>query len=106
MNAITQNLTNNLTDYNGLLQTYMNLVGSVASVLGCFLFLYVQKAFDWSTKTMLQISTVFTLFMPVWGCISISSYVVGFRSVTELWIYQAWFGIFTAPFYAYSQTLM
>lgn len=55
---------------------------------------------------MLQISTVFTLLMPVWGCISINNYFVGFRTITELWVYQAWFGIFTAPFYAYSQTLM
>ncbi|KAI9318177.1 autophagy-related protein 22-like protein [Dichotomocladium elegans] len=105
-NQVLQVLTYQLTDYNGLLQTYMNLVNSGCSIIGCFAFLYFQKYFSLSTKTMLQISTAFTLAIPLWGCIGIASDTIGYHTLSELWIYQGWFGVFTAPFYAYSQTLM
>ncbi|KAI7872104.1 autophagy-related protein 22-like protein [Spinellus fusiger] len=104
--ALTQIISNKITNYDSLLQTYFNLINSVCSIIGCFLFLYLQKYFNWTTKRMLQISIVATLLVPLWGCIGIGSSTLGFRNVTEIWIYQAWFGIFTAPFYAYSQTLM
>ncbi|KAI9490486.1 autophagy-related protein 22-like protein [Zychaea mexicana] len=106
MNSVTQVLTVSLTNYDGLMQTYLSLVQAVCSIIGCFLFLHVQKRFHLSTKTMLQISTGFTAIMPIWCCIGIWSPTIGFRTQAELWIYNAWFGIFTAPFYAYSQTLM
>lgn len=105
-NQVTQVLTNILTNYDGLVQTYLNLVNSACSILGCLIFLYFQKRFYLSTRTMLQISTGLTLAIPVWGCIGLLSQTVGFRTLTELWIYNAWFGLFTAPFYAYSQTMM
>ncbi|KAI9033720.1 autophagy-related protein 22-like protein [Phycomyces nitens] len=104
--TLTQILSNRITNFDGVMQTYFNLVQSVCSIIGCFVFLYVQKYLGWSARTMLLISTGTTLLIPVWGCIGIASTVVGFRQVAELWVYQAWFGLFTAPFYAYSQTIM
>ncbi|KAG2216250.1 hypothetical protein INT45_010116 [Circinella minor] len=106
MNAVTQVLTYTITDYDGLMQTYLSLVQAVCSIIGCFLFLHVQKRFHLSTKTMLQISTGFSALMPIWCCVGIGSSTIGFRTEAGIWVYNAWFGIFTAPFYAYSQTLM
>ncbi|KAI9247462.1 autophagy-related protein 22-like protein [Phascolomyces articulosus] len=106
MNTVTSVLTYTMTDYDGLIQTYMSLVQAVCSIAGCFLFLHIQKRFHLSTKTMLQISTGFSALMPIWCCIGIASEKIGFRTLAEIWIYNVWFGLFTAPFYAYSQTLM
>ncbi|KAI8139146.1 autophagy-related protein 22-like protein [Fennellomyces sp. T-0311] len=106
MNSVVGVLTVNITNYDGLLQTYMNLINAACSIIGCFGFLYVQKHFQLSTKTMLQISTGFSAVAALWGCVGIGSNSFGYHTEIELWIYNAWFGLFTAPFYAYSQTLM
>lgn len=105
-NSVTTVLINAMTNFNGPLQTYMNLVNAACSIIGCLAFLGIQKWFRLSTKTMLQWSTGLTLAIPVWGCVGLITEKFGFHTVAEWWIYQAWFGLFCAPFYAYSQTMM
>ncbi|KAH8555581.1 autophagy-related protein 22-like protein [Umbelopsis sp. PMI_123] len=99
-------IQNQLVTFSGSLLTFFGLVQAIASIVGCLVFLYVQKYFNLKTKTMLQVSNVFTLLIPVWGCIGLGSQSIGFHDVREMWVYQVWFGIFTAPFYAYTQTVM
>ncbi|ORY98152.1 autophagy-related protein 22-like protein [Syncephalastrum racemosum] len=105
-NSVTTVLINAMTNFNGPLQTYMNLVNAACSIIGCLGFLGIQKWFRLSTKTMLQWSTGLTLAIPLWGCVGLITNKFGFRTVAEWWVYQAWFGLFCAPFYAYSQTMM
>ncbi|KAJ2961191.1 hypothetical protein NQZ79_g3494 [Umbelopsis isabellina] len=99
-------IQNNLVNFQGPLLTFFGLVQAIASIIGCLAFLYIQKYFKLQTKTMLQVSNVFTLMVPIWGCIGLGSQVIGFHDVREMWVYQVWFGLFTAPFYAYTQTVM
>jgi MFS-type transporter involved in bile tolerance (Atg22 family) len=99
-------IQNQLVNFSGPLLTFFGLVQAIASIIGCLAFLYVQKYFNLKTKTMLQVSNVFTLLIPIWGCIGLGTQTIGFHDVREMWVYQVWFGIFTAPFYAYTQTVM
>ena len=105
MNAVTQVLTSTMIDFDGLMQTYLSLVQAVCSIIGCFLFLHVQKRFLLSTKTMLQISTGFSALMPIWCCVGIGSTTLGFRTEAEIWVYNAWVRIHTYIYIYYMDLL-
>ena len=95
MNSVVGILTISITKYDGLLQTYMNLINAACSIIGCFGFLYVQKHFQMSTKTMLQLSTGLSTVAALWGCVGIGSKMFGFRTEVELWIYNAWVKVYS-----------
>jgi MFS-type transporter involved in bile tolerance (Atg22 family) len=81
-------IQNNLVNFGGSLLTFFGLVQAIASIVGCLAFLYIQKYFKLQTKTMLQVSNVFTLMVPIWGCIGLGSKVIGFHDVREMWVYH------------------
>ncbi|RUP40942.1 LOW QUALITY PROTEIN: autophagy-related protein 22-like protein [Jimgerdemannia flammicorona] len=88
--------------------TLFGVLQAITSTIGCLIFLYVQKYSGWRTKTMLQISNVLTIAIPVWGALGLSRNLnfIGYRNLWEYYLYQVYFGIFTAPTYAYTQTMM
>ncbi|KAG5726395.1 Autophagy-related protein 22-1, partial [Termitomyces sp. T112] len=44
--------------------------------------------------------------IPVWGMIGIWTTQLGFHNAWEFWAYNIVFGLFQAPYYAFSQTMM
>ena len=52
------------------------------------------------------VTNVVTILIPLWGMIGIWTGRLGFHNVWEFWAYNVVFGLFQAPYYAFSQTMM
>ncbi|KAI0650827.1 vacuole effluxer Atg22 like-domain-containing protein [Trametes meyenii] len=59
-----------------------------------------------STKKMFAVTNVATILIPLWGMIGIWTTKFGFHNVWEFWAYNVISGLFQAPYYAFSQTMM
>ncbi|KAH9947214.1 MFS general substrate transporter [Amylocystis lapponica] len=69
-------------------------------------FWYIQKYWKIPTKKMFVVTNVVTIMIPLWGMIGIWTPRLGFHNVWEFWAYNVVFGLFQAPYYAFSQTMM
>ncbi|KAF9780334.1 MFS general substrate transporter [Thelephora terrestris] len=86
--------------------TYLGLVQGITSAVGTFGFLYVQRRWKFSTKRMFAVTNVFTILIPFWGMLGIWTNKIGFHNAWEFWVYNVVFGLFQAPYAAFSQTMM
>jgi MFS-type transporter involved in bile tolerance (Atg22 family) len=55
---------------------------------------------------MFVVTNVVTCLIPLWGMIGIWTTKLGFHNAWEFWAYNVVFGLFQAPYYAFSQTMM
>lgn len=95
------------THFSFLSITLLNLSQAFFSILSCYLYLYVQKRHQLSSKRMLLITNLISIAIPAWGLLGLrSSSSIGFRSDWEFWAYNIVFGVGQAPYYAYSQAVM
>lgn len=99
-------LQNQVVSYDTLTLTYLLIVGIVAQAVGIGLFWLVQKRFDLSAKTMFNAVMVGILLLDGWGMIGNWTDKFGFHNVWEIWLYQAFYGLFVCPWYSYSQILI
>ncbi|KAI7851383.1 autophagy-related protein 22-like protein [Circinella umbellata] len=99
-------ITGEVTNFSALQSTLFGLITAVTSILGCLLFLFLSKTFGISTKTNLLIIVALTSIIPLWGCLGISLNNFGFKTTWELWAQAAWSGLFTAPIWAWQQTML
>jgi MFS-type transporter involved in bile tolerance (Atg22 family) len=107
MNSLIGVIQNDITGFNGFKITLVNFVSAITSIIGCVSVLSIQKYFDLRTKTMLMAILLATLILPLWGSFGLNQeWNFGIRTETELWIFYVWFGIGTAPIYAYQQTML
>lgn len=104
--TVIATLQNELVAYNTLQLTYLLIVGIAAQALGIFSFWRIQKRFALSTKTMFNAVAVGIIILDAWGMIGIWTSRFGFHHVWEVWLYQAFYGLFVCPWYAYSQTMI
>ncbi|CEP18127.1 hypothetical protein [Parasitella parasitica] len=103
MIAITQA---QITGFNAQQITILNLASAVTSILGCLFFLWLTKRFGIRTKTNLMIIIFLTGIIPLWGCFGISLQNFGIRTTWELWVFYVWSGLFTAPIWAWQNTML
>ncbi|KAI9249135.1 autophagy-related protein 22-like protein [Phascolomyces articulosus] len=106
INTMITIITGEVTNFSALQSTLFGLVTAITSILGCVLFLYITKTFGVSTKTNLLIIVGLTSVIPLWGCFGISMNNFGFKTTWELWAQAAWSGLFTAPIWAWQQTML
>ncbi|KAG8744144.1 hypothetical protein FRC10_010713 [Ceratobasidium sp. 414] len=108
-------LQNSLASYSTLQLTYLLIVGIAAQMVGIYglaqelrdsAFWLVQKQFKISTKAMLLFNAFWILVLCGWGLIGIWTTRFGFQHLWEIWAYQAFYGVFVCPWYAYSQTMI
>ncbi|QRV89669.1 autophagy-related protein 22 [Ceratobasidium sp. AG-Ba] len=99
-------LQNSLASYSTLQLTYLLIVGIAAQMVGIYVFWLVQKRFKISTKKMLLFNAFWILVLCGWGLIGIWTTRFGFQHLWEIWAYQAFYGVFVCPWYAYSQTMI
>ncbi|KAI0775859.1 MFS general substrate transporter [Trametes elegans] len=92
--------------FSFLQNTYLGLSQAITSTLSTLGFWYIQKYWKISTKRMFTITNVVTILIPLWGMIGIWTTKFGFHNVWEFWAYNVMFGLFQAPYYAFSQTMM
>jgi MFS-type transporter involved in bile tolerance (Atg22 family) len=103
--TVIATLQNEIVAYNTLELTYLLIVGIAAQALGIFSFWNVQKRFGLSTKTMFNTVAMGIIVLDGWGMIGCWTDKFGFHNKWEVWVYQAFYGLFVCPWYSYSQTV-
>ncbi|GLB34242.1 putative vacuolar effluxer [Lyophyllum shimeji] len=97
---------NDKFSFSFLQNTYLGLAQAITSTMATLGFWYIQKYWKISTKKMFVVTNVVTILIPLWGMIGIWTHKFGFHNVWEFWAYNVVFGLFQAPYYAFSQTMM
>lgn len=92
--------------FSFLQNTYLGLAQAVTSIISTAGFWYIQKHWKFKTKTMFVVTNIVTVLIPLWGMFGIWTREIGFHQRWEFWAYNIIFGLFQAPYYAYSQTIM
>lgn len=97
---------NDKFSFSFLQNTYLGLAQAITSTASTLGFWYIQKYWKISTKKMFVVTNVVTIMIPLWGMIGLWTEKLGFHNVWEFWAYNVVFGLFQAPYYAFSQTMM
>ncbi|KAF8633811.1 hypothetical protein AX17_004353 [Amanita inopinata Kibby_2008] len=97
---------NDKFSFSFLQNTYLGLAQAITSTMSTLGYWYIQRYFKISTKRMFVVTNVFTILIPFWGMLGIWTNRIGFHNVWEFWAYNVVFGLFQAPYYAFSQTMM
>ncbi|KAG1735042.1 autophagy-related protein 22-like protein [Suillus lakei] len=97
---------NDKFSFSFLQYTYLGLSQAITSTISTLAFWYIQRYWKISTKKMFVVTNVVTILIPLWGMIGIWTETLGFHNVWEFWAYNVMFGLFQAPYYAYSLTMM
>ncbi|KAG2115813.1 autophagy-related protein 22-like protein [Suillus discolor] len=97
---------NDKFSFSFLQNTYLGLSQAITSTISSLAFWYIQKYWKISTKKMFVVTNVVTILIPLWGMIGIWTEKLGFHNVWEFWAYNVMFGLFQAPYYAYSLAMM
>ncbi|EPQ58895.1 hypothetical protein GLOTRDRAFT_135909, partial [Gloeophyllum trabeum ATCC 11539] len=92
--------------FSFLQNTYLGLAQAGTSTASTLAFWYVQRYWRVSTKRMFVVTNVVTILIPLWGMIGMWTDKIGFHNAWEFWFYNVVFGLFQAPYYAFSQTMM
>jgi len=92
--------------FSFLQNTYLGLAQAATSIASTLGFWYIQRYWKIPTKKMFMVTNVVTVFIPLWGMIGIWTNNMGFHKSSEFWAYNVVFGLFQAPYYAFSQTMM
>ncbi|KAJ7581388.1 autophagy-related protein 22-like protein [Mycena floridula] len=92
--------------FSFLYNTYLGLSQAITSTAATLGFWYIQRYWKIPTKKMFIVTNVVTIMIPLWGMIGIWTDKIGFHNVWEFWFYNVVFGLFQAPYYAFSQTMM
>ncbi|KAJ9360132.1 putative autophagy protein [Paecilomyces variotii] len=99
-------LQNSIVSYNTLQLTYLLIVGIAAQAAGIYAFWFVQRRYNLGTKTMFNVVAFSIILLDGWGMIGIWTQRFGFHHVWEVWLYQAFYGLFVCPWYSYSQIMI
>ncbi|KAG2748357.1 MFS general substrate transporter [Suillus brevipes Sb2] len=97
---------NDRFSFSFLQNTYLGLSQAITSTISTLAFWYIQRHWNISTKKMFVVTNVVTILIPLWGMIGIWTEKLGFHNVWEFWAYNVMFGLFQAPYYAYSLAMM
>ncbi len=95
--TVIATLQNEVVSYDTLTLTYLLIVGIVAQAIGIGVFWLVQKNFNLSAKTMFNWVMVSIILLDGWGMIGNWTDKFGFHNVWEVWVYQAFYGLFVCP---------
>ncbi|KAF7726528.1 hypothetical protein EC973_008659 [Apophysomyces ossiformis] len=105
-NQMINILQGEITSFSAKQVTILNLASAVTSIIGCFLFLWIAKRFRVRTKTNLLVIVILSGVVPVWGCFGIGLDNFGIKTNWELWVFYVWSGLFTAPIWAWQNTML
>ncbi|KAI8344348.1 autophagy-related protein 22-like protein [Chlamydoabsidia padenii] len=109
VNAISSMQTyiqNDITSFSATQTVVQGFITAITSIIGCFFFLFLSKRFNVSTKANLMTILITTAVVPIWGSFGIGFSNFGMKTQWELWVLSAWSGFFTAPVWAWQQTLL
>ncbi|KAJ5651257.1 uncharacterized protein N7484_004980 [Penicillium longicatenatum] len=104
--TVISTLQNEIVAYNTLQLTYLLIVGIAAQAVGIYAFWFIQQRYELGTKTMFNAIAFCIILLDGWGMIGIWTESFGFHNVWEVWVYQAFYGLFVCPWYSYSQIMI
>ncbi|KAK2766240.1 hypothetical protein FQN54_007756 [Arachnomyces sp. PD_36] len=104
--TVIATLQNSIVAYNTLQLTYLLIVGIASQALGIYSFWFVQRRYNLDTKTMFNAIALAIILLDGWGMIGIWTQRFGFHNTWEVWVYQAFYGLFVCPWYSYSQIMI
>lgn len=104
--TVIATLQNAIVSYNTLKLTYLLIVGIATQAIGIGGFWLIQKKFNLSAKTMFNAIMVAIVLLDGWGIIGNWTDKFGFHNEWEVWLYQAYYGLFVCPWYSYSQIMI
>ncbi|KAI1498587.1 autophagy-related protein 22-like protein [Biscogniauxia marginata] len=104
--TVIATLQNEVVAYDTLTLTYVLIVGIVSQAVGIGSYWLIQKRFQLSAKTMFNAVMVSIILLDGWGMIGNWTDKFGFKNVWEIWLYQAFYGLFVCPWYSYSQIVI
>ncbi|KZV88829.1 MFS general substrate transporter [Exidia glandulosa HHB12029] len=99
-------IQNEKVHFSFLTNTYYGIAQAVTSTLSTYGFWLIQKHFKINTKAMFVVTNIATVLIPLWGMLGLWTTKIGFHHTWEFWLYNVFFGIFQAPYYSFSQTMM
>ncbi|KAJ9196966.1 hypothetical protein DTO164E3_4199 [Paecilomyces variotii] len=99
-------IQNGIVEFSFLQITYLGIAQACCSIASTFGFWYIQKYFKLRTKPMFLVTNFFSVFIPFWGMLGLWTKKVGYHNKWEFYFYNIIFGLFQAPYYAYSQTMI
>jgi len=97
---------NDKFSFSFLQNTYLGLSQAITSIISTGGFWYIQRYWKIRTKPMFVVTNFVTVLIPLWGMIGLWTNKFGFHNKWEFWAYNVVFGLFQAPYYAFSQTMM
>ncbi|KAI3327670.1 MFS general substrate transporter [Xylariaceae sp. AK1471] len=104
--TVIATLQNEIVAYDTLTLTYLLIVGIVAQAVGIAVYWWLQKRYNISAKMMFNIVMVGIILLDGWGMIGNWTDGFGFHHVWEIWLYQAFYGLFVCQWYSYSQIMI
>ncbi|KAI9758886.1 MAG: hypothetical protein M4579_002770 [Chaenotheca gracillima] len=104
--TVISTLQNTIVSYSTLELTYLLIVGIAAQAAGIYSFWFIQRKRGINTKTMFNVVAVAIILLDGWGMIGVWSQNFGFHNKWEVWVYQAFYGLFVCPWYSYSQIMI
>ncbi|KAJ9216201.1 hypothetical protein DTO166G4_2133 [Paecilomyces variotii] len=99
-------IQNGIVEFSFLQITYLGIAQACCSIASTFGFWYIQKYFKLRTKPMFLVTNFFSVFIPFWGMLGLWTKKIGYHNKWEFYFYNIIFGLFQAPYYAYSQTMI
>ncbi|KAI2642012.1 autophagy-related protein 22-like protein [Xylaria nigripes] len=104
--TVIATLQNEVVSYDTLTLTYLLIVGIVAQGVGIGVYWWIQKRYKISAKMMFNMVMVGIILLDGWGMIGNWTNSIGFHHVWEIWLYQAFYGLFVCQWYSYSQIII
>ncbi|KAI1196024.1 autophagy-related protein 22-like protein [Nemania serpens] len=104
--TVIATLQNEIVAYDTLTLTYLLIVGIVAQAIGIAAYWWLQKRYQISAKMMFNVVMVGIILLDGWGMIGNWTDNFGFHHVWEIWLYQAFYGLFVCQWYSYSQIII
>ncbi|KAF7935323.1 uncharacterized protein EAE97_008230 [Botrytis byssoidea] len=99
-------IQNEVISFSFLQLTYLGLAQAIASTISTFSFWYIQQYFGIRTKSMFIVTNIFSVLIPLYGMIGLWTDKIGYHHVYDFYVYNIVFGLFQAPYFSYSQTMM
>ncbi|CBQ73374.1 related to AUT4-breakdown of autophagic vesicles inside the vacuole [Sporisorium reilianum SRZ2] len=104
--TVIATLQNNVVSFSTTKLNLLLIVGIAAQGAGIYAFWLVQKRWKLSTLFMFCWVVFFTIVMQAWGFVGIFTQRIGFHHEWEAFAYQAYYGLFVCPWYAFGQTMI
>ncbi|KAH8158294.1 hypothetical protein CIB48_g9948 [Xylaria polymorpha] len=104
--TVIATLQNEVVSYDTLTLTYLLIVGIVAQAVGIAVYWWLQRRYEISAKMMFNVVMVGIVLLDGWGMIGNWTDNFGFHHVWEIWLYQAFYGLFVCQWYSYSQIII